>query len=85
MGAMGVKGLWGSIDFLIIDSREKFPPQMLPKTFNPIITAKDVGEGTGLGLTISYRIIQNHQGPTEVAETGKPGTTFEITLPYQQA
>jgi len=53
----------------------------ISKIFDPFFTTKDVGKGTGLGMNISYNIIQKHKGNIEVeSEVGK-GTTFIITLP----
>jgi signal transduction histidine kinase len=47
--------------------------------FDPFSTSKD--SGTGLGLTIVQRIIENHHGKIEVQESSTAGTTFLITLP----
>jgi signal transduction histidine kinase len=49
--------------------------------FDPFFTTKEVGKGSGLGLSISYGIIQDHQGDLRVEETGPAGTTFLIRLP----
>ena len=53
--------------------------------FEPFFTTKDVGEGTGLGLDISWRIVvARHHGELRV-RTGPGGTTFEIRLPLAGA
>jgi signal transduction histidine kinase len=49
--------------------------------FDPFFTTKEVGKGSGLGLSISYSIIQDHQGDLRIQKTGPAGTTFLIRLP----
>lgn len=57
----------------------------LEKVFDPFFTTKPVGQGTGLGMSISYRVIQNHSGNITVeSEVGK-GAKFTITLPVNQS
>ncbi len=51
------------------------------KVFNPFFTTKPVGQGTGLGMSITYKIIKNHQGDITVASKLGEGTKFTITLP----
>jgi signal transduction histidine kinase len=55
----------------------------MPKLFTPFFTTKPVGQGTGLGLPISYGIIQSHHGGMDVRTRSDRGTTFIITLPVQ--
>ncbi len=51
------------------------------KIFDPFFTTKPVGEGTGLGLTISHRIVEEHGGSIDVESASGKGTAFVITLP----
>ena len=51
--------------------------------FDPFVTTKEVGKGTGMGLAISYNIIRDHQGRIDV-ESSAAGTTFSIILPLKQ-
>lgn len=53
----------------------------IPKIFEPFYTTKRVGEGTGLGLWVSYGIIKSFQGNIQVSSVEGEGTTFTITLP----
>ncbi|HXK32945.1 MAG TPA: ATP-binding protein [Dehalococcoidia bacterium] len=55
--------------------------ETLRRIFDPFFTTKDAGEGTGLGLTISYNIIEEHGGRVWAESDGKRGTTFHIELP----
>ena len=67
----------------IIDSGAGIPPDIMPHIFDPFFTTKPVGSGTGLGLPVSYGIIERHHGKIEVhSETGK-GSIFRVILPVQ--
>jgi signal transduction histidine kinase len=67
------------------DTGPGIPPELQRRIFEPFFTTKDVGEGTGLGLDISYRIVvRRHHGDIRVES--KPGDTrFQIWLPIDQA
>ena len=54
------------------------------KVFEPFFTTKDVGKGTGLGMSITFSIIQDHKGTIEVNTEHGKGTEFIITLPINQ-
>ena len=69
------------VEIRISDNGCGIPPEYREKIFYPFFTTRQPGEGTGLGLSLSYGIIQEHGGElTFDTETGK-GTTFIITLP----
>jgi signal transduction histidine kinase len=65
----------------VSDTGEGIPPEILPKLMTPFFTTKPEGKGTGLGLPICRRIIEEHHGAFSVeSEVGK-GTTVSIRLP----
>ena len=53
----------------------------LDKIFQPFFTTKPAGEGTGLGLSLSYDIIKAHGGEIKVESKENEGSAFKITLP----
>ena len=60
-------------------------PENLSRIFDPFFTTKPVGQGTGLGLSLSYGIVQKHAGRMEASSQLGQGTRFRITLPVRQA
>ncbi|MFN8354873.1 MAG: tetratricopeptide repeat protein [Spirosomataceae bacterium] len=68
----------------IKDNGTGIPHDVLPKIFNPFFTTKPTGEGTGLGLSLSYEIItQGHNGQLLVETTVGQGSQFSILLPIE--
>jgi two-component system NtrC family sensor kinase len=65
----------------IADTGGGISPQHLDKIFDPFFTTKAVGEGTGLGLSVSYGIIERHHGKIEVENEPGVGATFHVILP----
>ena len=53
------------------------------KVFDPFFTTKPVGQGTGLGMAISYKVIKNHKGNITISSEEGKGTKFTITLPIK--
>jgi len=67
----------------VIDNGRGIAPDHLPNIFRPFYTTK--GDGTGLGLSLARRIVEDHQGRIDVSSTLGKGTTFAVILPLQRA
>ena len=78
-------GRQGELVFVRVrDNGGGIAPQHLSRLFEPFFTTKPVGQGTGLGLSVSYSIVDKHNGRLEVeSEVGK-GTAFTVWLPLRQ-
>ncbi len=65
------------------DTGAGIAPENLSRIFDPFFTTKPVGQGTGLGLSLSYGIMQKHQGSIQVNSVMGQGTTFTLRLPIR--
>ncbi len=63
------------------DNGPGIPAEIIPKIFDPFFTTKEVGQGSGLGLSIVHGIVERHGGTIEVESQVGQGTTFTVTLP----
>jgi signal transduction histidine kinase len=66
----------------VADNGRGIAPDHLPNIFRPFYTTK--GDGTGLGLSLARRIVEDHQGRIDVTSTVGKGTTFAVILPLQR-
>jgi len=73
-----------SINIVIADNGIGMTEETKKKMFDPFYTTKEVGEGTGLGMSIVYKIIEKHRGSLEVKSELGAGTEFIINLPVRQ-
>jgi len=73
------------VEIRISDTGSGIPEANLKKIFDPFFTTKPVGKGTGLGLNVAYNIVKKHGGTISATSTMGKGTTFQITLPIDQA
>ncbi len=69
----------------VSDTGHGIPPGHLERIFEPYFTTKDVGKGSGMGLSVVHGIIKNHEGIIKVRSQVDQGTVFEIFLPEIQA
>ena len=76
--AIGVK-------IIIKDNGRGMPPDVKEHIFDPFFTTKEVGRGMGLGLSISYGIIEKHNGNIDVISEPGKGTEFIVSLPRTQS
>jgi two-component system NtrC family sensor kinase len=74
----------GNVVLTVSDNGEGILPENLGKIFDPFFTTKSEGKGVGLGLAVSYGIIQAHGGDIEVRSQPGAGTTFTVLLPIEQ-
>jgi signal transduction histidine kinase len=68
---------------MISDNGSGIPGKIIDKIFQPFFTTKPTGEGTGLGLALSYDIIKAHGGDLQVETKLGEGSVFTIRLPVK--
>jgi signal transduction histidine kinase len=68
----------------IADTGSGIAAEHVNRIFEPFFTTKPVGQGTGLGLSVSYSIVHKHGGRIEVESEVGRGTTFTVRLPLRQ-
>jgi two-component system NtrC family sensor kinase len=75
------RGNKGFIEIIVHDTGPGIPEEIQDQIFEPFFTTKRAGEGTGLGLAVTYGIIKEHGGDIRVRSKAGNGTTFIISLP----
>jgi signal transduction histidine kinase len=74
----------GMVHVSVADTGVGIPPENLGKIFDAFFTTKKEVSGVGLGLAVSYGIVQQHNGSITVSSTPGKGTTFRVSLPLYQ-
>jgi two-component system, NtrC family, sensor kinase len=87
-GTIRVSTAWhpsdGRLEILVADDGYGIEEKHLKHIFDPFFTTKPTGEGTGLGLSVSYGIIKKHGGEIRVESKPGKGSTFAVVLPVQE-
>jgi signal transduction histidine kinase len=82
----GIKGgLNGVVTITVSDNGPGIPESIKDKIFQPFFTTKPTGQGTGLGLSLSYDIIKAHGGELSFTSDPTTGTTFTITFKINES
>jgi len=76
-------GVGGEVQIRVTDNGNGIPKNVVDKIFQPFFTTKPTGQGTGLGLSLSYDIIKAQGGEIKVETKEGEGTTFIIQIPIQ--
>jgi len=78
---VSTKKVEDKVEIKVVDNGNGIPKEVLDKIFQPFFTTKPTGQGTGLGLSLSYDIVKAHGGELKVETTEGEGSEFIITLP----
>jgi signal transduction histidine kinase len=81
--SVSTKRINSHVEIKVADNGNGIPANILDKIFQPFFTTKPTGQGTGLGLSLSYDIVKAHGGELKVETKEGEGTTFIIQLPIQ--
>jgi len=81
MVTVSTKKIDNQLEIKVSDNGNGIPQKILDKIFQPFFTTKPTGQGTGLGLSLSYDIVKAHGGRIEVQSKENSGTSFIIQLP----
>jgi len=79
--SVSTKKINGKVEIFVKDNGNGIPQKVVDKIFQPFFTTKPTGQGTGLGLSLSYDIIKAHNGEIKVKTKENEGSEFIIQLP----
>jgi len=77
---VSTKKIKNTLEIKVADNGNGMPKKVLDKIFQPFFTTKPTGQGTGLGLSLSYDIVKAHGGELKVDTQQGKGTEFSIIL-----
>jgi C4-dicarboxylate-specific signal transduction histidine kinase len=82
-GTLRIDGKWTApmVQVSFVDSGPGVPPALRERIFEPFFTTKPTGRGTGMGLSVSQRIVNAYGGRIALAEAATGGAVFTVTLP----
>ena len=81
--SVSTKKLGDTVSISVKDNGNGIPQKVVDKIFQPFFTTKPTGQGTGLGLSLSYDIIKAHGGEIKVETKEGEGTEFIVQLPIK--
>ena len=81
MVTVTTKNKINKVEISVADNGNGIPKKVMDKIFQPFFTTKPTGQGTGLGLSLSYDIVKAHHGELKVETIEGEGTVFSIILP----
>ena len=81
--SVSTKKINGKVEIKVSDNGNGIPQKVLDKIFQPFFTTKPTGQGTGLGLSLSYDIVKAHGGELKVETKEGEGSEFVIQLPFK--
>ncbi len=79
--SVSTKKIGDRVEIKVVDNGNGIPQKVLDKIFQPFFTTKPTGQGTGLGLSLSYDIVKAHRGEIKIETTEGEGAQFTIQLP----
>ena len=81
--SVSTKKIGDKLEIKVSDNGNGIPQKVLDKIFQPFFTTKPTGQGTGLGLSLSYDIVKAHGGEIKVETKESEGSEFKLYLPFQ--